>query len=83
MCWSASFAEHKNIEELKMTKLIKLKTVLERTGLGRSTLYNYINQGMFPQPVSLGERSVAWVESEVEDWIQNQIRRRGFSNFYI
>lgn len=66
-----------------MTRLLKLKTVMEVTGLGRSTLYNYINQGQFPRPVLLGERSVAWVESEVEDWIQNQIRRRGFSNFYI
>lgn len=65
-----------------MTKLLKLKTVMEVTGLGRSTLYNYINQGQFPRPVSLGERGVAWIESEVEDWIQKRIRQRNFSNFY-
>lgn len=65
-----------------MTKLLKLKTVLEMTGLGRSTLYKYINQGQFPRPVTLGPRSVAWVESEVEDWIGERICRRTEYSFF-
>jgi prophage regulatory protein len=55
-------------------KIIKLKAVMDSTGLGRSTVYNYKNQ--FPKPVSLGARAVAWVESEVQDWILERIEER-------
>jgi prophage regulatory protein len=57
-------------------KLIKLKIVMDYTGLGRSTVYNYIAENQFPKPVSLGLRAVAWVESEVQDWILARIEAR-------
>lgn len=57
-------------------RLIKLKEVIHRTALPRSTLYKYIAEGRFPKPVSLGERNVAWVESEVEEWILERIEMR-------
>lgn len=57
-------------------RLLKLKDVMFLTGLGRSTVYKYIAEGNFPRPVSLGERNVAWVESEINDWILLKIRMR-------
>ena len=57
-------------------KLIRIKDVMERTGLARSTVYKYISEGRFPRPIKLGSRAVAWVESEIESWIQNSIERR-------
>lgn len=57
-------------------RLIKLKAVMDSTGLGRSTIYNYIADKTFPKPVSLGLRAVAWVESEVQDWIMERIEER-------
>lgn len=57
-------------------RLIKLKEVLNQTGLGRSTLYSYVQQKQFPQPVSLGPRAVAWVESEVQSWIDQRVQLR-------
>lgn len=57
-------------------RLIKLKDVMSNTGLGRSTIYKYIAEGAFPKPVSLGARAVAWVESEVEDWVLDKIEQR-------
>ncbi|QYJ85859.1 AlpA family transcriptional regulator [Shewanella mesophila] len=57
-------------------RLIKLKEVMDCTGLGRSTIYNYIADETFPKPVSLGARAVAWVESEVQDWILERITER-------
>lgn len=57
-------------------RLIKLVKVMDNTGLSRSTIYKYISDGSFPKPVSLGVRNVAWVESEVEDWILERIRER-------
>ena len=55
---------------------MKIKEVMDCTGLGRSTIYNYIGEGIFPKPVPLGARSVAWVEGEVEEWILEKIAQR-------
>ena len=47
-------------------RIMRLKEVIDCTGLGRSTIYKYISAGSFPKSVSLGDRAVGWVESEVE-----------------
>lgn len=57
-------------------RLIRLKDVKHVTGLSRSTIYKYIEEGAFPKSVSLGERAVAWVESEVMDWVIARIEAR-------
>jgi prophage regulatory protein len=54
-------------------RLIRLPEVLKKTGLSRSRLYADVS---FPQRVKLGTRGVAWVESEVEDWIAARIADR-------
>lgn len=53
--------------------LIKLREVTRRTALGRSTIYAKMNAGQFPSSVKLGDRSVAWVEAEVEEWVESRI----------
>ncbi|WP_194442477.1 AlpA family transcriptional regulator [Pseudoalteromonas simplex] len=57
-------------------RLIKLKEVMAKTSLGHSSIYKYISEGTFPKQVSLGAKSVAWVESEVDDWIMEKIEKR-------
>jgi len=57
-------------------RFIKLKEVIERTGLGRSSVYKQMSEGTFPKNVSLGDRAVAWVESEIEDWIMERVAER-------
>lgn len=57
-------------------RIIRLKEVLDSTGLARSTVYKYIAEGAFPKPVSLGDRAVGWVESEVHEWILARIEQR-------
>jgi prophage regulatory protein len=53
--------------------ILRLPEVLNRVGLGKTTLYSRIAEGNFPGPVSLGGRSVGWVESEVNGWLAAQI----------
>lgn len=48
-------------------RLIKLKEVIQKTSLGHSSIYKFIAEGSFPKQVSLGAKSVAWLESEVDD----------------
>ena len=54
-------------------KILRLPAVIDKTGLSRATIYLKISKKAFPSPISLGERSVGWLESEVEAWIQRQI----------
>jgi prophage regulatory protein len=55
---------------------LRLRQVLSRTGLSRSTLYAYVREGRFPAPVSISERCVAWVEAEIDRWISDRIATR-------
>ena len=55
-------------------KILRLPAVLSRTGLGRSTVYLYISEGRFPKPISLGPRAVGWLESEIDEWLEQQIQ---------
>lgn len=57
-------------------RLIRLKEVMNITGLGRSSIYKFMDESRFPKSVSLGDRAVAWIESEVEDWIVEKIAER-------
>ena len=53
--------------------ILRLPEVKARTGLSRSTIYLRIAEGQFPPPINLGERSVGWVEAEIDAWIAKRI----------
>jgi|AntRauMinimDraft_4_1070384.scaffolds.fasta_scaffold07855_2 prophage regulatory protein len=57
-------------------RILRLKDVIEKTGLARATVYKYIAAGTFPKPIPLGGRSVGWVDSEVHDWILDAVHAR-------
>lgn len=44
--------------------------------LSKSQRYNLIRQGLFPKPIKIGSRSVAWPETEIEAWLQQRIGER-------
>lgn len=54
-------------------KILKLPAVIEKVGCGKSTIYKKLTEGDFPTPIKLGERSVGWVEAEVDEWLDKQI----------
>ena len=60
-------------------KLLRLKQVINCTGLARSTIYKLMDEQSFPKQVSLGARGVAWVEGEVQDWIKGRMAQRGMA----
>lgn len=57
-------------------RILRLKEVIENTGLSRSTIYKYVSEGTFPEPVHLGGRTVGWVNHEIEDWIIAKVEAR-------
>jgi len=67
-------------------RFIRLPEVLTRTGYGRTTIYRKMEDGSFPRSVKLGgppidpnvfdSRAIAWIEDEVEQWIESRIDER-------
>ena len=53
--------------------ILRLPAVKARTGLSRSSIYLRIAQDRFPKPISLGDRAVGWVESDIQAWLQQRI----------
>jgi prophage regulatory protein len=57
----------------KRERILRLESVLERTGLSRSTLYRKVNSGTFPRQLKISVRCAGWRESEVEEWVRRPI----------
>ena len=55
--------------------ILRRRQVEQRTGLARSTLYQYIKDGDFPPPVQLGLRAVGWLESDISAWIAARVKQ--------
>lgn len=55
------------------TRLIRLTEVMNRTGYGKAWIYRLIREGRFPTQIKIGSRAVAFIESEIDDWIQATI----------
>lgn len=59
-----------------MTKFLRLPEVLQRTGLSRSTCYELVSAGKFPQPVKIATRAIAFPENEIEQWVAERLAER-------
>ncbi|MDW3777640.1 AlpA family transcriptional regulator [Kluyvera cryocrescens] len=53
--------------------LIRLSEVCRRTGYSKAWLYRLISKQRFPKPIKIGSRAIAFVESEVDEWINQRI----------
>jgi prophage regulatory protein len=60
----------------EVIRIIRRTEVQRLTGLCRSAIYQGIANGDFPRAVSLGARSVGWVESEITTWLHSRIAAR-------
>lgn len=70
---------HSNSEKKQQTddlRMIRLTEVMRKVGMGRTWIYNKVASGDFPQPVNYGGRAVVWIESEIDDWLLQQIAIR-------
>ena len=56
-------------------KILRLPDVIDRVGFSRSTIYDFIAKGRFPTPIRIGTRAVGWLDSDINDWINQQIKQ--------
>lgn len=54
-------------------RFIKRQAVEDITGLSCSEIYRRVAAGTFPAQVSLGPKSVVWIEAEVLAWCEARI----------
>jgi prophage regulatory protein len=52
-------------------RILRIGTVLQLTGLSRSTLYRKVQRGEFPKQIKLSERCAGWRQSAVNAWMRN------------
>lgn len=60
-------------QQAENQRLIRRKEVQAKTSLGASSIYAMMKNGEFPLCLHLSERRVAWIESEVDQWIADRI----------
>lgn len=53
-------------------RLVRLHDAMGMTGLSKASIYKKEKKGEFPSRVSLGARSVAWYEHEIQEWVCNR-----------
>jgi prophage regulatory protein len=61
-----------------MQKILRLKDVIQIVGLSRSSIYALKASGDFPDSFMLSKRAVAWLDSEIQQWIEERIQFKGF-----
>ena len=54
-------------------RIVRLKTVLARTGLSRSTIYHKIAEGTFPTQIKISTNGTGWHESDINRWIADPV----------
>ena len=57
-------------------RILRMRTVLQRIGLSRSTVYRKMKEGTFPSQVRLSEHCSGWRESEINRWINDPVHYR-------
>lgn len=58
------------------SRFIKLAQVKDYTSLSTSEIYRRMAAGRFPTQVTLGPKSVAWVEAEIVSWLDSLAAQR-------
>ncbi|OAJ96186.1 AlpA family transcriptional regulator [Vibrio bivalvicida] len=57
-------------------RFLRIEDVMSLTGLGRSTIYKFMDEDIFPKTIPLGGRAVGWLESEIEEWMESRLALR-------
>lgn len=57
-------------------RFIRLEEVMHRTGLKKTSIYSKMKAQGFPQKIDLGGNSVAWLESDIDDWINQKLNQQ-------
>jgi len=63
-----------------MDKLYSVDEVITYTHISRTTLWRWVRDGRFPDPIRLGPRRRVWRESDLQEWMNGLERGVGHEN---
>lgn len=58
-----------------ISELVETADIRTRYGIPTSTMYNWIKRGIFPKPIKIGLRKVAWRAEDIEAWLAERERQ--------
>jgi prophage regulatory protein len=53
-------------------KFLRVRQVIQLTGLSRMTIYRLELAGEFPKRRRLSKNSVAWLDTDIDEWAQSR-----------
>lgn len=59
-------------QDLEDMAIIRMPDVKRLTGLGRTSIYQMMANGVFPHSVALGARAVGWIVGDIRKWLQDK-----------
>jgi len=54
-----------------MSRFLRIKEVMNKTGIARSTIWLWVKEDKFPKPIKLSPRITVWSEDEIDNWKTN------------
>jgi prophage regulatory protein len=60
----------------ELVKILRRREVERFTGLRRSSIYEGMSDGTFPRAVTIGRKSIGWLEPEIIAWQEQRIAQR-------
>ena len=56
-------------------RFLRMPEIQARTGVSRTTIYQWMAEGRFPRPVRLGARAMGWIEADFDEWLRERIAK--------
>jgi prophage regulatory protein len=56
--------------------LLSKRAVLKQIPISGATMWRTIAAGEFPKPIRIGKRRVAWLQTEIDDWLADRMEER-------
>jgi prophage regulatory protein len=54
-----------------MSNFLRIKDVMKKTGIARSTIWLWVKEDKFPKPIKLSPRITVWDNNEIDKWMNN------------
>jgi prophage regulatory protein len=55
--------------ELELVRVLRMRGVVRRVGLSRSTVDRLVRRGKFPRPIQLTPWAVGWRIEDIDRWV--------------
>lgn len=61
-----------SVEANPQVLVVRMRQLTSMIGLSRASIYNLINESLFPAPIKLGPKAVGWRIGEIEEWLKTR-----------